>query len=211
MKAIVYFRVSTDRQGRSGLGLEAQRASVDAYLRTVDAEVVGEFTEVECGEHADRPDLAKALALCKRENATLVVAKLDRLYRNLHAITTLMVSGVEFVAADNPHANKLTIHILAAVAEEERDMIRRRTREALKAAKARGVKLGSPTPERGAALGREVLTQRAQAYARRTLALVPRGSLRQMAAELTARGITTPRGSTAWHPSQVANLLRNAP
>src|SRR5262245_56388750 len=143
-KFIAYFRVSTDRQGKSGLGLEAQREAVLNYLNGGSWTMVAEFTEVEGGKHADRPQLAAALAACEKQKAKLVIAKLDRLSRNLAFIATLMDSGVEFVAVDNPHANKLTIHILAAVAQHEREMIAQRTREALAAAKARGVKLGNP-------------------------------------------------------------------
>src|SRR6516162_1518825 len=143
-KFVAYFRVSTDRQGKSGLGLEAQRETVMGYLNGGRWTLVGEFTEVESGKRADRPELEKALAACKRQKAKLVIAKLDRLSRNLAFIATLMESGVEFVAVDNPHANKLTVHILAAVAQHEREMIAQRTKDALQAAKARGVVLGNP-------------------------------------------------------------------
>ena len=122
-KFVAYYRVSTDRQGQSGLGLEAQRNAVLDYLNGGSWTLVGEFTEVEIGKHADRPQLAAALAACKKQKAKLVIAKLDRLSRNLAFIAALMDSGVEFVAADNPHANKLTIHILAAVAQHEREAI----------------------------------------------------------------------------------------
>ena len=117
---VAYYRVSTDRQGRSGLGLEAQQKAVRDYLDGGAWEIVAEFAEVESGKRADRPDLARALEACRKHKARLVIAKLDRLSRNLAFIATLMDSGVEFVAVDNPHANKLTIHILAAVAEHER-------------------------------------------------------------------------------------------
>ena len=143
-KFVAYFRVSTDRQGKSGLGLEAQREAVLAYLDGGSWQLVGEFTEVESGKRSDRPQLAAALVACKKHKAKLVIAKLDRLSRNLAFIATLMDSGVEFVAVDNPHANKLTVHILAAVAQHEREMIAQRTKDALAAAKARGVKLGNP-------------------------------------------------------------------
>jgi DNA invertase Pin-like site-specific DNA recombinase len=116
------------------------------YLNGGSWTMVAEFTEVESGKHADRPQLAAALAACKKQKARLVIAKLDRLSRNLAFIATLMDSGVEFVAVDNPHANKLTIHILVAVAQHEREMIAQRTREALAAVKVRGVKLGNPPP-----------------------------------------------------------------
>jgi DNA invertase Pin-like site-specific DNA recombinase len=143
-KFVAYFRVSTDRQGKSGLGLDAQREAVMNYLNGGRWTLVAEFTEVESGKRDDnRPQLAAAIAACKRQKARLVIAKLDRLSRNLAFIAALMESGVEFVAVDNPHMNKLTIHILAAVAEHEREMISERTRAALQAAKARGKVLGN--------------------------------------------------------------------
>src|SRR3984893_5144960 len=143
-KFIAYFRVSTDRQGKSGLGLAAQREAVMSYLDGGRWALVDEFTEVESGKRNDRPELMKALAACKKHKGKLIIAKLDRLSRNLAFIATLMDSGVEFIAVDNPHANKLTVHILAAVAQHEREMIGQRTRDALQAAKARGTKLGNP-------------------------------------------------------------------
>ena len=142
-KFVAYFRVSTDRHGKSGLGLEAQRQAVMAYLNGGSWALVDEFTEVESGKRNDRPQLAAALAACKKLKAKLVIAKLDRLGRNLAFIATLMESGVEFVAVDNPHANKLTVHILAAVAQHEREMISERTKVALAAAKRRGKRLGN--------------------------------------------------------------------
>ena len=215
-KYVAYYRVSTDRQGKSGLGLSAQRESVMAYLNGGDWILSGEFVEVESGTKTTRrrPELAKALELCRKEKATLVVAKLDRLYRNLHAMTTLMQSGVEFVAADNPHANKLTIHMLAAIAEHERDLISERTTSALKAAKRRGVKLGSPDPKKGSQVGVKVLRQQADDYAAKVLPIVHDlmrhgyTSLRDIAHGLSMRGVETPRGLRDWHPSQVSNLLK---
>lgn len=148
MQVVTYLRVSTRRQGESGLGLEAQRAAVLQYASRSDATILREFQEVESGKKTDaqRPALREALAYAKRAGATLVVAKLDRLARNLAFLTRLMEEGVPFVACDNPHANKITIHILAAVAETERDMISARTKAGLAAAKAKGVKLGSSRP-----------------------------------------------------------------
>jgi DNA invertase Pin-like site-specific DNA recombinase len=144
---LAYYRVSTDRQGRSGLGLEAQQAAVRGYLGA--AAPIAEFTEIETGKRNDRPQLKEALALCRKRKAKLVIAKLDRLSRNLAFIATLMDSGVEFVAVDNPHATRLTLHILAAaVAEHERHMIADRTTAALQAAKARGIRLGRNGSER---------------------------------------------------------------
>jgi DNA invertase Pin-like site-specific DNA recombinase len=142
MRFVAYLRVSTDKQGKAGLGIEAQRELVKRHLG--DALPIQEFVEVESGKRTDRPQLAAALAACRAHGATLIIAKLDRLARNLHFISGLMESGVDFIATDNPHANRLTIHVLSAVAEEEARMISRRTKDALAAAKARGVKLGNP-------------------------------------------------------------------
>ena len=167
-KFVAYFRVSTDRQGKSGLGLDAQREAVMSYLNGGRWTLVAEFTEVESGKHADRPQLAAAITVCKRQKAKLVIAKLDRLSRNLAFIATLMESGVEFVAVDNPHMNKLTVHILAAVAEHEREMISERTKAALAAAKRRAnvaeaAKLGRAAVKRNA---RRFAALRAVAYGR---------------------------------------------
>lgn len=139
---IAYYRVSTARQGESGLGLEAQQKAVADYLNGGDWKILAEYTEVESGKRSDRPKLAEAVALCKRHKATLIIAKLDRLARNVHFISGLMEAGIEFIAVDNPNANKLMLHMLAAFAEHEREMISKRTRDALQAAKARGVQLG---------------------------------------------------------------------
>ena len=139
-KFVAYYRVSTDKQGQSGLGLDAQRAAVMTYLNGGPWKLVAEHTEVETGKRADRPELQKALAACRKHKGKLIIAKLDRLSRNLAFIATLMDSNVEFIAADNPHANRLTVHILAAVAEHERAAISERTKAALAAAKRRGVK-----------------------------------------------------------------------
>src|SRR5271170_1318580 len=141
-KFVSYLRVSTVRQGISGLGLEAQRESVASYLKGGHWSLVREVVEIESGKRNDRPAIAEALRLCRLHGATLVIAKLDRLARNVHFVSSLMESGVEFVAVDFPQANRLTIHILAAVAEHEAKAISERTKAALAAAKARGVKLG---------------------------------------------------------------------
>src|SRR5271156_3495754 len=143
-KFISYLRVSTARQGVSGLGLEAQRESVASYLNGGRWALVREVVEIESGKRNDRPAIAEALRLCRLHRATLIIAKLDRLARNVHFISSLMESGVEFVAVDFPQANRLTVHILAAVAEHEAAMISARTKAALQAAKARGVALGTP-------------------------------------------------------------------
>lgn len=139
---IAYYRVSTIRQGESGLGLEAQQKAVADHLNGGDWKIIAEYTEIESGKRNDRPKLAEAIALCKKHKATLIIAKLDRLARNVHFISGLMESGVEFVATDNPNANRLMLHMLAAFAEHEREQISKRTKDALQAAKARGVQLG---------------------------------------------------------------------
>lgn len=153
MQLIAYYRVSTERQGQSGLGLDAQRAAVMDYAKRQGGAIVAEYTEVESGKRADRPELARAIAQARRQRATLAVAKLDRLARNVAFLSAVMDSGIEFVACDNPHANRLTIHILAAVAEDEARRISERTRLALAALRERGAKLGSARP--GAWTGRE--------------------------------------------------------
>jgi DNA invertase Pin-like site-specific DNA recombinase len=203
---IAYYRVSTDRQGRSGLGLEAQRTAVGRYLSSVGGILMAEHTEVETGRRNDRPELQKALAVCRKHKARLVIAKLDRLSRNVAFIATMMGAGVEFVACDNPYATRLTLHILAAVAEHEREMISARTKAALQAAKARGVRLGR-NAERLASANRAAATGRAKQI-ERVLAELNRSGMttRQIAAELTARGITTPRGGR-WHPQTVIRMM----
>lgn len=142
-KIVAYYRVSTKRQGRSGLGLEAQQSAVAAFAKSTGGRIVAEFTEVETGKRADRPQLAQAIARARAHRATLVIAKLDRLARNVAFTAALMESGVDFVACDNPHATRLTIHILAAVAEDEARRISERTKAALAAARRRGVALGT--------------------------------------------------------------------
>jgi DNA invertase Pin-like site-specific DNA recombinase len=214
-KFITYFRVSTDRQGKSGLGLEAQRESVLAYLNGGSWTMVAEFTEIESGKHADRPQLAAALAACKKHKAKLVIAKLDRLSRNLAFIATLMDSGVEFVAVDNPHANKLTVHILAAVAQYEREAIAQRTRDALQAAKARGKRLGNPNLESARQRALEANSEAAERFAANVLPIIKQiqksgvSSLRGVAKALSARGVKTARGGE-WTAVQVSDILRRA-
>jgi DNA invertase Pin-like site-specific DNA recombinase len=207
---VAYYRVSTQKQGQSGLGLEAQRKAVAEYLNGGRWTLLAEFTEVESGKRADRPQLREALALCRKHKATLVVAKLDRLARNVHFLSGLMEAGVEFVAADMPTVNRLTIHVLAAVAEHEREMVSQRTRAALAAAKARGVRLGVK--------GRENLAKvndRKHAYAqahadrvRKTLlGLKAQGlSHRAMVEELNTLNVPAPRGGR-WHLPTVQRVL----
>src|SRR5262245_41996714 len=146
MRLIAYFRVSTRKQGQSGLGLEGQAEAVDSFQKQHNATIVANYKEVESGKRKDRPELLKAIAHAKRSKAVLVVAKLDRLSRNVAFLSALMESKVQFVCCDNPHATPLTIHILAAVAEDEAKRISDRTRAALAAAKMRGTLLGSARP-----------------------------------------------------------------
>ena len=209
---IVYYRVSTPKQGRSGLGLDAQQQAVTTYT-TGRGEIVETFTEIESGKrHTNRPQLAAALDTCrKRKKATLVIAKLDRLARNVHFISGLMESGVDFVAADVPEANRFTLHILAAVAEHEREMISLRTKEALAAAKRRGTQLGNPNPAPAAEAGRATRAQRIADHHTRAVpvikALHAEGrSLRSIAAEMDRRGIATPYGHQ-WTPTGVRRML----
>jgi len=207
---VTYYRVSTDKQGRSGLGLEAQQKAASDFMGEIVP--LEEFTEIESGKRADRPELLKALALCKKHKARLVIAKLDRLSRNVAFIANLMDSKADFVACDMPEANKLTIHILAAVAEHEREMISQRTKAALQAAKARGVKLGSPSPEKGSKIGVVQLTKNADRFASNVAPIIREiqaagvKTYRGIAQALNARGIQTTRGGE-WHPATVKNAL----
>jgi DNA invertase Pin-like site-specific DNA recombinase len=202
---VAYYRVSTDRQGRSGLGLEAQQAAVRSYLGIETP--IAEFTEVETGTRNDRPQLDHALALCRKRKARLVIAKLDRLSRNLAFIAALMDASVEFVAVDNPHATRLTLHILAAVAEHEREMIADRTKAALGAAKARGVRLGRHGADHLAPANHAAAMERAHQLAPVVTELSSAGlSARRIAVELTARRIPTPNGAK-WHSQSVIRIL----
>lgn len=140
---VAYYRVSTDKQGRSGLGLEAQERAVGTYLTSAGGTLVASYQEVESSRRKRRPELDQALAHCKREKAVLLIAKLDRLARSVSVIANLLESRVEFVCCDMPEANKMMIHIMAAMAEWERDQISKRTKEALASAKARGSRLGT--------------------------------------------------------------------
>jgi DNA invertase Pin-like site-specific DNA recombinase len=206
---VAYYRTSTRTQD---LGIEAQKAAVVSWLNGGKHQVIGEFEEHESGKNDERKQLQAAIALCKKRKATLVIAKMDRLSRDLAFIANLMKSGVEFVACDNPHANKLTIHILAAVAEHERDMIAKRTSEALQALKRSGKRLGSPEIEKAQAKSREVRTARADQFAANVLPLIEKlkgqgaTTLRAIASELNERNIKTSRGGE-WSAKQVQLVL----
>jgi len=215
MQFIAYYRVSTQKQGRSGLGLDAQTSAVHDYVSRSGGELVASHTEIESGKKTNRVELQAALAACKAQGATLIVAKLDRLGRNMAFVSALMESGVEFVCCDNPHANKLTIHILAAVAEYEREQISQRTKAALHAARLRGVRLGSPRPHAGSAVGNAKQAAKADEFAARVKLIVDDlsaagvTSLSAIASALNARGISTARGG-AWHATTVRNVLARA-
>lgn len=203
---IAYYRVSTDRQGRSGLGLDAQRESVERYLAVCGGDLVASFTEVESGSRKNRPELDAALAACRKNKATLIIAKLDRLARNVHFISGLMESRVEFVAVDNPHANRLMVHMLAAFAEHEREMISQRTKAALAAAKARGVQLGASGKAR-AKENQRCANRYAEAVRPVIEGLVGEGinSFAQIARELNRRGIQSARDGI-WYAQTVSRL-----
>src|SRR5579859_245666 len=215
---VAYCRVSTAKQGQSGLGLEAQEQAINAFLRPADRLLAPVYVEVESGKKNDRPKLAAALAHCKRAGATLLIAKLDRLARNMAFIANLMEDGVPFVACDMPTANELTVHILAAVAQAERKAISARTKAALAAAKARGTKLGGyrggPVPDitqhqrAGADAARALSAATAQRLEPIIAEIKADGfvSLRQIAAELNRRGVPTARGGQ-WAAPAVRNLL----
>lgn len=216
MESIIsYYRVSTQKQGNSGLGIEAQRATVTDYAQRAGALVVAEFIEVESGKRNNRPQLAEAIAEAKRTGATLVIAKLDRLARNAGFVFALRDAGVKFIACDIPEANTLTVGIFAVMAQHEAELISTRTRAALQAKKARGAKLGKPenlTAE-ARAKGREAHSRNAannqNTKTARGYALLLRGngsSLRQMAATLNAEGFKTPRGGK-FSAVQVARIL----
>jgi DNA invertase Pin-like site-specific DNA recombinase len=220
MKIVAYIRVSTAKQGLSGLGLAAQSDAIGRYATSVGAIVAATFMEVESGKQNSRPELRKALHLAKVTGATLVIAKLDRLSRNAAFLLTLRDSGVRFIAADMPNANDLTVGIMALVAQQEREAISRRTREALAAAKARGTRLGNPKGAaalRRAGKGNAASIRAAQDRAdRQALDVRPViddlrqagcRTLRALATGLNERGILTPR-HLRWHRSSVANVLR---
>jgi DNA invertase Pin-like site-specific DNA recombinase len=215
-KYVSYLRVSTQRQGESGLSVEAQRASVAAYLNGGSWRLVEEHVEVESGKRNDRPELKKAFAACRAYNAKLVISRLDRLSRNADFLLGLEAAGVEFVCVDQPHANRLTVGVLALVAEEESRAISIRTKAALAAAKARGKKLGKPKgtlvprSEIGRVNGAKVNAEIAKAFAERMRPILNRVSglsAKAAAAELAQRGYATARGGQ-WASAQVINIRR---
>jgi DNA invertase Pin-like site-specific DNA recombinase len=221
---VAYYRVSTERQGRSGLGLDAQREAVARHVAAAGGEVVAEFQEVESGKRNDRPELAAALAACRARRATLLIAKLDRLARNARFLLGVVEGSGEggVVFCDLPTVppgpvGKFLVTQMAAVAELEAGLISQRTRAALAAAKARGVRLGNPrllagTPE----MARAATAVRSEASRVRAADVMPyveaarragARTLRELAAALTSRGVPAPAGGRAWHPMQVKRVI----
>ena len=213
---VTYYRVSTDKQGRSGLGLDAQREAVARHAVGQGGSVVAAFEEVESGRKGDRPQLAE----CRLRRAVLLIAKLDRLARDAHFLLGLEKAGVEFVAADMPYANRLTTGVMALVAEEEARATSVRTRAAL-AAKARGVRLGNPRLRSGDSVtDADARAAWSAGAARRAAEVLPyveaarqagAVTLQQLADALTARGVRTPRGGEGWRPWQVQRVLDRSP
>lgn len=215
---VAYYRVSTERQGRSGLGLEAQQKAVETFLNGGRWSLVSKFIEVESGKNDERPKLQEALVACRIHNATLLIAKLDRLSRDAHFLLGLQKAGVRFVAVDMPHADNFTVGILAMVAQKERELISQRTKDALAAAKARGVKLGgdrgnlSSVSGFGRAASQAVRSSKAASRAK-DLAPIIKGlmsegqSLRTIAATLDAQGISTPQGCS-WTAAAVSRVIK---
>lgn len=219
MLFVTYLRVSTDRQGKSGLGLDAQRKAVADHVAGKGA-IAAEYVEIESGKNNDRPQLARAMAEAKRIGAVLLIAKLDRLARNVAFIANLLEAGIEIAAADMPEANRFLLHIMAAVAEHEARMISDRTRAALAAAKARGTPLGWAIPARieeqrqAARKGAMRNAQRADQHAANVVPIIQQiadrgASLRQIAGELNTLGVKTARGGL-WHAATVRNALARA-
>ncbi|MCA6232122.1 MAG: recombinase family protein [Phenylobacterium sp.] len=224
---IAYYRVSTQAQGRSGLGLEAQREAVARHAAALGGQVVQEFTEVESGKRNDRPQLAAALAACRAQGAVLCIAKLDRLARNARFLLSVVEGAGEAGVAfcDLPQlppgpAGRFMLTMFAAVAELEAGMISQRTKAALEAAKARGVKLGNPQLQPGtpatAKAASDVARAKAATKARDVMPYVEAAqkagasTLQQIAQALEARGVRAPRGGTRWAPAQVARVMKVA-
>jgi DNA invertase Pin-like site-specific DNA recombinase len=211
---VAYYRVSTRQQGQSGLGLEAQQAAVEAHVKLTGATLLRAYTEIESGRATARPQLAASLGHCRETGAILTIAKLDRLARNVAFLSALMDGDVEFTALDLPGASRFHLHIMAAVAEQEALAISQRTKAALAAARARGVRLGNHGTMT-AATRRASIVARQAAVTRRHALIVPllrawckdRWSVRRIAAELTTMQVALPNGGSHWHPGQVRRVL----
>ena len=218
MKFIAYYRVSTVKQGQSGLGLEAQKAAVADYLKSNTGDLVTEYTEVQSGSKDNRPELQAALRQCRLTGATLLIAKLDRLSRNRSFLMSVQDSSVQFVAVDMPEANHFTVGLMACLADYERQLISERTKRELKAAKARGVVLGNPrlvqvrhTDTTAATAAR---TRKAKQRNAEILEIInemrdnaeSEVSLRALTKMLNDAGYNTSRGKE-WHPTSVSRVL----
>ena len=206
-KYVAYYRVSTKRQGQSGLGLEAQQQLVAPYAD----DILHSFTEVESGKNDARPQLEAALAMCANLGASILIAKIDRLSRDAAFLLTLRKSGVEIVAADMPNASTLEFGIKAVFAQHEREEISKRTKDALAAAKARGVKLGSPNPRAGGLAASAVRRDKQQAVAKQAMPIISAlrdagASLRAIASKLNDAGIPTALGGK-WYAASVRNVI----
>jgi DNA invertase Pin-like site-specific DNA recombinase len=210
---VQYRRVSTVRQGQSGLGLESQDETVRRYVASQNGTIVGEFVEVESGKNNDRPQLTLALQECRRLKATLVVAKLDRLSRNAEFLLRLQNGNVDFVCCDCPNVDRFTVGILALVAQRERELISERTKSALQAAKARGVRLGTRNPDRQVKLMMEGYRRENESFVSKVRPIIEEikksgvKTLSEIALCLTRRGIPTRTGKTVWWGSSVKCVL----
>ena len=207
-QVVAYYRVSTDRQGRSGLGLEAQQKAVSDFLSAKGWHLAGAYTEVESRKRKERPELTEAIAHAKRLKGKLVIAKLDRLARNVHFISGLMETGVDFLAVDMPTADRFMLHVYAAMAEEEGRRISQRTKAALAAAKARGIELG-----RNGRILAERHKAEAEAFAASLLPIITEirneghRTVRVVTKALNERGIPSREGGQ-WHLRSTALLLQ---
>ena len=206
-KIVSYIRVSTQRQGESGLGIDAQRKCVQQHADSTKSEILAEYVEVESGNRTNRAQLAAAIAFCRKNDAVLVIAKLDRLARNVHFVSGLLESGVRFHAADMPSADRFMLHVYAAMAEEEGRRISERTKAALAAARARGIKLGAT----GQALA-DKHKARADAFALSMASTIQNHkgmglSVRKIAERLNQDSVPTLSGAK-WHPTTVQRLVK---
>lgn len=213
MKFVAYYRVSTDKQGLEGNGIEAQKQAVGRYLKSLDCELVGAFEEVESGANNARPQLTAAIELAKRHKAVLVIAKLDRLSRNAAFLLQLQDSGVDFVACDMPNADKLSIGIIALLAQRERQLISERTKAGLAVAKQRGAKLGNPNPAQSLVRARQAVQARKTAFSAAALKEIREiqgtgvATLSKIADCMNKRGEKTARGGK-WTATAVRRVLR---
>lgn len=211
-KFVAYYRVSTTKQGINGLGMEAQKAAIENYLNGGNWKLIAEFAEVESGKVKDRRELKRALEMCRKEKATLLIAKLDRLARNAAFLLNLQDSGVKFIAADMPFADNFTVGIMALVAQKERELISERTKAGLAAAKRRGTRLGNPNPQNAVKLAVKANVARANSHAETIMPAIKEiqaaheKSLRKIAKCLNARGFKTPNGK-AFAAQSVKNIL----